>query len=99
MSQTFHHLFIAKGFELMDAGQCRTMALLLPFEFDSRISRNELCAEHGYFVAKVTCKTRIRWRNLQQSKNAPMGSHSWFIWSTDQDLKRRAARAGNMVVR
>lgn len=91
--------FIAKGFEHMAAGKALSMALLLPFEFDSRLRRNELCSEHPYFVAKVTCKTRMRWRNLKQSKNAPMGAHSWFIWSTDVGVKRRAAKLGNMVVR
>jgi hypothetical protein len=91
--------FIAKGFELMDQGLCRTMALLLPFEFDAVVSRNDLVGENVFFVAKVTCKKRCRWVNLPQSKASPMGSHAWFIWSTDMDLKRRAARHGNMVVR
>ena len=91
--------FMVKGFELMDQGACRTMALLLPFEFDAAHSRNALVCEHVYFVAKVTCAKRIRWVNLRQAKASPMGSHAWFIWSVDADVKRRAARHGNMVVR
>jgi hypothetical protein len=91
--------FMAKGFELMDGGHCRTMALLLPFEFDAVFPRNDLVGEHPYFVAKVSCKKRCRWVNLPQKDNGPMGVHAWFIWSTDLDLQRRAKRAGNMVVR
>lgn len=91
--------FIAKGFELMHGGHARTMALLLPFEFDSVISRNDVVGENAWFVAKVACKKRCRWVNLAQSHNAPMGVHAWFIWSTDLDLQCRAKCHGNMVVR
>lgn len=91
--------FMAKGFKLMDQGLARTIALLLPFEFDSIFSRSQLVGEHPYFVAKVSCKKRCRWVNLPQKQNSPMGAHAWFIWSTDSDLQRRAKRYGNLVVR
>jgi hypothetical protein len=91
--------FMAKGFDLMDGGRCRSMALLLPFEFDAASPRNELCGEHPYWVAKVTCKKRIRWLNLNQKAAGPMGAHAWYIWSIDAQVRARAKALSQMVVR
>lgn len=86
--------FIKHGFMLMRQGRCETMGLLLPFEIDAPLARNGIFGEHPNFVRKVTVGRRIRWLNLPQSKNAPMGNHSWFIWSTNMALHRRARGPG-----
>ena len=73
--------FITHGLDLI-AKRGGYMALLLPFEFDSRASRDHLIGSHPIFAAKLTLGTRVRWLNLPQSHNSPMGHHAWFIWST-----------------
>lgn len=68
------------------------MALLLPFEFDSRSSRQRLVGGHPYFASKLTVP-RIRWVNLLQKKSGPMGHHAWFIWHTEQAVRERIWRS------
>jgi hypothetical protein len=73
------------------------VALLLPFEFDAPASRNELVGEHPWFVGKVTVAKRIRWLNIPQSKHPPMGSHSWYCYSTERQVQQNARRSPMMV--
>ena len=82
--------FMAHGLEILEQ-RLGFMALLLPFEIDTRKSRNPLFADHHYYAGKLTLGERVRWLNLPQSPNDPMGSHSWFIWATDE-RKRRMIR-------
>lgn len=89
--------FLRHALQLMES-RLGSIALLLPFEFDARASRNGLVGEHPWFLAKVTCATRLRWLNLPQSDNAPMGHHSWFIWCNDMKVHRRALNAPRLVV-
>lgn len=87
--------FVRHGHALMRSGLCAVMALLLPFKFDASFSRNELVGDHPYFIGKVTVKKRIRWLNLPQSENDPMGCHAWYVWSSTNHHHRTPA----MVVR
>ena len=79
--------FIKHGLKLL-AGTPGFMALLLPFEIDRSLSRNALFVDHDFFAAKCTLGSRIRWVNLPQSENGPMGSHAWCIWCTDERIRR-----------
>jgi hypothetical protein len=86
--------FLQHGLELLKRGAITTLALLLPFEFDAPVSRQALVGEHELFLRKVTVGRRIRWLNLEQSKNGPMGVHAWFIWTIDALLLRRGRGPG-----
>jgi predicted RNA methylase len=88
--------FIIRAFEVME-NRHGCIAMLLPFEFDASTSRNHLVGEHPWFVGKVTVHKRIRWVNLQQSKNPPMGNHAWYIWHTSKRLREQARAAPTMV--
>lgn len=88
--------FLKRSFELME-NRHGCIAMLLPFEFDSRSSRNELVGAHPWFVGKVTVNERIRWLNLPQSDNAPMGAHAWYVWHTSKRLREQARALPSMV--
>lgn len=64
------------------------VALLLPFEFDAAASRDDLVGNHPAFAAKITVGRRIRWLNIPQKENSPMGNHAWFIWSWNRRVRR-----------
>ncbi len=88
--------FIKHGLFLMETRAVVTLALLLPFEIDASARRDYLLGGHPYFLRKVTCASRIRWVNLPQSMNSPMGHHAWFIWTRNMAL-HRAARGPGVV--
>lgn len=88
--------FLTRAFTLMER-RLGAIALLLPFEFDAPASRNALVGAHPWFVGKVTSNRRIRWANLVQKKNPPMGHHAWFIWSNELAVQRRARALPHMV--
>lgn len=73
--------FIVHALDLMK-GRRGAIAMLLPFEFDARSSRNALVGRHPLFKAKWTVARRIRWLNLEQKKAGPRGHHAWYVWST-----------------
>lgn len=87
--------FLNHAFKLLER-RIGSIALLLPFEFDATGSRNELVGAHPWFVGKRTCK-RIRWLNLPQKRNDPMGHHAWYMWSNDIAVQRRARTRPLMV--
>ncbi len=93
--------FITYAFELMTRqGRHGAIAMLLPFEFDSRTSRNWMVGEHPWFVGKLTVYKRIKWANVVHTPGkGPMGHHSWFLWSTERDVQLRARRLPMMVSR
>lgn len=72
------------------------VALLLPFEFDAAASRSDLIARHPDFAAKLTLGRRIRWANLAQSANPPMGHHAWFIWAFHTKHRQFLREVGTM---
>jgi hypothetical protein len=56
------------------------VAMLLPVDFDSAVTRRHLFADHKAFTQKIILTKRIRWANLDQKKNGPKENHAWFIW-------------------
>jgi hypothetical protein len=88
--------FLRHALDLMQARH-GAVAMLMPFEFDAPCSRNELVGAHPWFVAKVTVAKRIRWLNIPQSENAPMGCHAWYCYSTDRAVQLRAKSQPMMV--
>jgi predicted RNA methylase len=73
------------------------VALLLPFEFDTRLTRRPLIGAHPAFAAKITIAERIRWVNLPQTEAAPMAHHAWFVWSFDAAVRERLLPYRNWV--
>jgi predicted RNA methylase len=88
--------FLAHALRLMQQRH-GAVALLLPFEFDAPQKRNDLVGQHPWFVGKVTVAKRIRWVNIPQSENAPMGCHAWYCYSTDRAVQLRAKSQPMMV--
>lgn len=88
--------FLAHAFRLVE-DSAGVVAFLLPFEFDAAGSRINLVSEHPAFAFKLTLTQRIRWINLRQKKNAPMGNHAWFVW--DFNLRRRDEMRGRGMLR
>jgi hypothetical protein len=64
--------FLRHGLELL-AQRPGSLALLLPFEFDSRPSRTALVGEHPCFVGKVTVGRRIKWVNIEDHQARLLG--------------------------
>lgn len=88
--------FLRHALNLMESRK-GAIALLLPFEFDAAASRSPLVGAHPWFVGKRTVGKRIRWVNLPQSDSGPAGHHSWFLWSTEIHVQRRAKAQPLMV--
>ena len=78
--------FLAHAWSLVE-DNAGLVAFLLPFDFDAGKTRISRVARHLAFAMKLTLTQRIRWVNLPQSKNDPMGHHAWFVW--DFNLRRR----------
>lgn len=74
------------------------VAMLLPFEFDTRASRDALVGGHPCFAAKITCGERLRWRNLPPKDIEPKAHHSWFIWAFEPALRAAIRAQGAMRV-
>jgi hypothetical protein len=59
-----------------------TLALLLPADFDSAVTRRHLFVDNPYFTATIALTRRITWFERTDGKRAaPKENHRWFIWS------------------
>lgn len=56
------------------------VAMLLPVDFDSGVTRRHLFADHPAFSKKIVLTKRIRWVNLPQKAAGPKENHAWFVW-------------------
>jgi hypothetical protein len=66
------------------------LALLLPNDFDSAVTRRHLFAECSAFAGKIVLTKRIVWFKPPpgvRQKN-PKENHSWFIWRRPRSLAR-----------
>jgi hypothetical protein len=73
--------FIARGLDYV-ARRGATLALLLPADFDSAITRRHLFAESKYFAATIVLTRRPVWFERTDGKRAaPKENFRWFIWS------------------
>ena len=68
--------FIEAGLKRIAGGGW--LALLLPNDFDSAVTRRRLFADCGAFAAKVVLTRRITW--FQPARATPKENHSWFVW-------------------
>jgi predicted RNA methylase len=91
--------FLRHALDLMES-RLGAIALLLPFEFDSRIKRAALVGDHPWFVGKVTLATRIKWANVKHKpRKGPMGHHAWYLWSNERAVQMKARARPMMVTR
>jgi hypothetical protein len=71
--------FIETGLQYIADGGL--LALLLPNDFDSAITRRHLFAECPAFAGKIVLTKRIIWFEPPPGERAgPKENHSWFIW-------------------
>jgi hypothetical protein len=71
--------FIQHALDLTETN-CGMVAMLLPVDFDSGVTRRHLFADHPAFSKKIVLTKRIRWVNLPQKAAGPKENHAWFVW-------------------
>jgi hypothetical protein len=58
------------------------LALLLPVDFDSAVTRRRLFRDCPLFTAKVVLTRRIVWfERTDGEREAPKENYGWFVWS------------------
>jgi hypothetical protein len=63
----------------------RRVAMLLPIDFDSALSRQHLFRYCPAFSGKLVLLNRIRW--VPGSTGSPSSNHRWMLWDqTNEDL-------------
>lgn len=67
--------FIDKALELRPRGGI--VAMLLPVDYDSGITRSRAFMECPYFRMKVTLLGRIQWFD---DRDKAADNHAWFVW-------------------
>jgi hypothetical protein len=73
--------FIETGLSHLVSGG-RTLALLLPVDFDSAKRRARFFRDCPYFTAKIILTRRIVWfARTDGKREAPKENHGWFLWS------------------
>ena len=80
--------FVELGLERI--GDRGFLALLLPNDFDSAVTRRHLFAECAAFDTKIVLTKRIVWFAGPDAN--PKENHSWYVW-------RRPARARPPIIR
>jgi hypothetical protein len=74
--------FVARGLERLSDGQ--SLALLLPADFDSGVTRPEFFHDCRAFVGKIVLTQRVVWfRRADGIKEAPRENTARFLWSRD----------------
>jgi hypothetical protein len=74
--------FIKIGLQLLAPGGL--LALLLPLDFDSAISRHDLFGGCWQFMGKIILLRRIVWFERTDGERAgPKENHAWFIWTAE----------------
>jgi hypothetical protein len=72
--------FVEAGLRLI-AGR-EMLALLLPADFDSGVTRRHLFADCAAFLGKIVLLDRIVWYpNADPSKENPKENCAWFLWT------------------
>lgn len=70
--------FIERGLGLMERGRLTDlMALLLPIDFDSAVTRTRLFGGCAQFDTKMVLMRRIKWFD---GPSSPSANHAWFVW-------------------
>jgi hypothetical protein len=68
--------FVEIGLQRIAAGGW--LALLLPNDFDSAITRSRFFGNCRAFAGKVVLTRRVVW--FEPARAAPKENHSWFLW-------------------
>jgi hypothetical protein len=77
--------FVERGLEYV-ARRGVTLALLLPADFDSAVTRRRLFADCRYFAASIVLTRRCVWFQPANGKRAaPKENHRWFLWTADRN--------------
>ena len=71
--------FVRRALDLMKPVDGRVI-MLLPVDWDSAKTRQDLFEDFPGRVSKVVLTSRIRWTNLKQKKAGPSQNHAWFVW-------------------
>jgi hypothetical protein len=72
--------FIKVGLRLLPPGGL--LALLLPLDFDSAITRHDLFGGCPHFRGKIVLLRRIVWfARMDGKREAPKENHAWFVWT------------------
>lgn len=87
------HAFARRGISYIDRGFTRTLALLLPVDFDSAKGRADIFRDCDLFAAKIVLTKRIVWfepppREDGKKNHGPSANHAWFIWGGPDRGKR-----------
>jgi hypothetical protein len=81
--------FIERGLEYVDRYGV-ALALLLPSDFDSAVTRRRLFADCPHFAATIVLTRRIVWFERRDgNRPAPKENHRWFIWRGDAMRDKR----------
>jgi hypothetical protein len=58
------------------------LALLLPVDFDSAVTRRRFFCDCPYFTTKIILTRRIIWfQRTDGEREAPKENYAWFVWS------------------
>jgi hypothetical protein len=80
--------FVASGLRRINANGF--LALLLPVDFDSGVTRRCFFADCPAFTGKIVLTKRIKWFERADGKRAdPKENHAWFLWAPPTPLHVR----------
>ena len=62
---------------------CRFLALLLPVDFNSAITRGRLFGDFPHYRAKITLRGRIAWfKRNDGTREEPKENSAWYLWES-----------------
>jgi hypothetical protein len=65
------------------------LALLLPMDFDSAVTRRRLFEDCPTFYGKIVIRGRIVWfKRSDGEREAPKENYAWFLWRRDVSVER-----------
>jgi len=63
--------------------QIPVIAFLLPIDFDSAVTRQDIFRHCLTFHGKIVLLRRIVWFSHPDKREAPSSNHAWFLWRHD----------------
>jgi hypothetical protein len=74
--------FVEVGLQHIADGTTFALALFLPVDFDSGVTRRKFFDECPQFVGKIVLTRRIIWFQRHDGKReGPKENHAWFLWN------------------
>ncbi len=82
--------FIERGLQYLrctpapkdESERSRWMAVLLPVDFDSAVTRTHLFEQCPEFAGTIVLRQRIEWFRRKKGANGPSANHAWYLWKT-----------------